>query len=148
MAALHFLLRHSRFGLQLRAISENPLAAKFLGINVSFITFSAFALASTIGGIAAFLIVGTDGQITPLFGLWATFKGLVAMMLGGMGSVIGAVVGGLLLGIVESQSVWYLGTEFRDLVAYLLLFLFLIVRPGGIMAQKTVLTQEAAFRRV
>lgn len=148
MAALHLLLHYTRFGLHLRAISENPLAARFMGINIPLITFAAFVLASTIGGIAGFLIIGADGQITPLFGLWATFKGLVAMMLGGMGSIIGAVVGGLLLGMVESHSVWYLGTEFRDLMAYLLLFLFLIVRPGGIMAQKTVLTQEAAFRRV
>jgi ABC-type branched-subunit amino acid transport system permease subunit len=85
-----------------------------------------------IGAIAGFLIAGTDQQVTPKFGLWATLKGLIAMMLGGLGSMPGAILGGLLLGVVEIQSLWYLGTDYRDLVAYLLLFLVLVLRPGGL----------------
>ena len=145
---LHVLLYRTRFGLALRALSENPLAARFMGINVQWIIFLAFALASALGGVAAYLIVGTDGQITPMFGLWATFKGLIAMMLGGMGSVPGAILGGLLLGVIETQSVWYLGTEFRDLTAYMVLFVFLVLRPGGLMGQHTVRREQAAYRRV
>ena len=145
---LHLLLYRTRFGLALRAVSENPLAARFMGINIGAVMFWAFAVASVLGGVAAYLIVSTDGQITPMFGLWATFKGLIAMMFGGMGSVPGAILGGLLLGVVESQSVWYLGTEYRDLATYLLLFLFLVLRPGGIMGQLAVLREQAAARRV
>ena len=148
MVLLHVLLYRTRFGLALRALSENPLAARFMGINVQWIIFLAFALASALGGVAAYLIVGTDGQITPMFGLWATFKGLIAMMLGGMGSVPGAILGGLLLGVIETQSVWYLGTEFRDLTAYMVLFGFLVLRPGGLMGQHTVRREQAAYRRV
>ena len=83
-----------------------------------------------------------------MFGLWASFKGLIAMLLGGMGSVPGAILGGLLLGVIETQSVWYLGTEFRDLTAYMVLFVFLVLRPGGLMGQHTVRREQAAYRRV
>jgi len=146
--AVHIVLYRTRFGLAVRAVSENGLAARFMGINVSRVMFWAFALASGIGGVAAYLIVGTDAQITPLFGLWATFKGMIAMMLGGMGSVPGAILGGLLLGVVEAQTVWYLGTEYRDLAAYFLLFLFLILRPGGLLNQVAAERDRAGLRRV
>ena len=145
---LHFCLYRTRFGLALRAVSENPRAAEFMGINIGTIMFGAFVAASAFGGVAAYLIISTDGQITPMFGLWATFKGLIAMMLGGMGSIPGAILGGLLLGVIESNSLWYLGAEFRDLSAYFVLFVFLVFRPGGIMGQLAVLREQAATRRV
>ena len=145
---LHWLLQRTRFGLAVRAVSEDPRAARFMGIDVSAVMFLAFAIASAFGGVAAYLIVAADGQITPLFGLWATFKGLIAMMLGGMGSIPGAILGGLLLGVVEAQSLWYLGAEYRDLSAYFLLFLFLVFRPGGLMGQLAVEREQAATRRV
>ena len=80
-----------------------------------------------------------------MFGMWATLKGLIAMMIGGLGSVPGAVVGGLLLGIVETHSQWYFGPQIRDLVAYVLLFAFLVVRPRGLLgrAPDTVMPQKA-----
>jgi len=145
---LHLLLYRTRFGLRIRAVAENPDAARYMGINIAAVTFLAFACASAIGGIAGYLIVAQDGQITPLFGLWATFKGLIAMMLGGMGSIPGAILGGLLLGVVEAQSIWYLGTEFRDLCAYALLFLFLVFRPGGMFGHALAERERLALRRV
>ena len=145
---LHGLLQHTRFGLALRAVSEYRRAALFMGINVNAVIFLSFVIASAFGGVAAFLVISTDGQITPLFGLWATFKGLIAMMLGGMGSIPGAILGGLLLGVVETQSTWYLGTEYRDLSAFFLLFLFLVFRPGGLLGQVTVEREQAATRRI
>lgn len=148
VAALHVVLTRTRFGLALRAVSENPTAAVYMGINTASIMVLAFALVSLIGGIAGFMILAADQQITPFFGLWATFKGLIAMMLGGMGSLPGAVLGGLLLGIVEAQTLWYLGSEFKDLSAYLLLFLILVIRPGGLLGQQILSREELAFRRV
>jgi branched-subunit amino acid ABC-type transport system permease component len=148
MIALHFLLYKTRFGLALRAVSENPLAARFMGVNIAAISFSAFLAASAFGGVSGYLIVAADAQITPMFGLWATFKGLIAMMLGGMGSIPGAILGGLLLGVIESNCLWYVGPEFRDLAAFTILFAFLAFRPGGIMGQVAVLREEAAARRV
>lgn len=148
VVGLYQLLYRTHFGLSVRAVSEDPVAARVAGVNVSRVIFLAFACASALGGVAGFLIVSSEQQITPLFGLWATFKGLIAMMLGGMGSVPGAVIGGLLLGIVEANALWYLGVEYRDLVAYFLLFAFLILRPGGLMGQRTVMAEDAAVARV
>jgi branched-subunit amino acid ABC-type transport system permease component len=132
MAALWWIIYRTRFGRAMRAVSNNIGAARMLGLNVHRIGFQAFLLASVIGGIAGYLIAVTQEQVTPFFGLWATLKGLIAMIIGGMGSIPGAIVGGLLLGIVEFQADWFLGAEYRELVAYLILFAFLIFRPGGI----------------
>lgn len=148
VAVVHTVLYRTRFGLSVRAVSENPLAARFMGINVDTVMFWAFALVSAIGGVTGFLILATDQQVTPYFGLWATFKGLIAMMLGGMGSLPGAILGGLLLGVVEAQSLWYLGNDYKDLSAYFLLFLILIIRPGGILGHALSERERAAFRRV
>jgi len=73
---------------------------------------------------------------------------LIAMMLGGMGSLPGAILGGLLLGVVEANAFWYGGPVIRDISAYLLLFMMLIVRPGGLVGQRIVAQQQAAYERV
>ncbi len=148
LALLHLFLFHTRPGLALRAVADNPLASAYMGINSSNILFLAFAVVSAIGGLAGFLILSADSQVTPYFGLWATFKGLIAMMLGGMGSLPGAILGGLLLGVVEANAFWYGGPVIRDISAYLLLFMMLIVRPGGLVGQRIVARQQAAYERV
>lgn len=145
---LHFMLYRTRFGLMVRAISEDPEAARYMGINLNAVLFWAFVFVSTIGGVSGYLILSTDQQITPLFGLWATFKGLVAMMLGGLGSLPGAILGGLLLGVVEAQSLWYLGNDYRDLTVYFLLLLVLVLRPGGLLGKDLVARRDQTFRRV
>jgi branched-chain amino acid transport system permease protein len=131
-AAVQLVLYRSRFGLALRAIIGNPTAAHLVGINVKTAVLGAFAAASALGGMAGYLVLATDQQITPMFGMWATMKGLIAMMIGGLGSIPGAVIGGLVLGVVEAHAQWYFGPQVRDLVAYLLLFVVLVVHPGGL----------------
>jgi branched-subunit amino acid ABC-type transport system permease component len=79
--------------------------------------------------LTGFLIVSSHEQVTPMLGMWSTLKGMLAMMLGGLGSLPGAVAGGLALGLIEAHSQWYLGPQFRDLLAYLLLFVLLALRP-------------------
>ena len=128
-ALLHGVLYGSRFGLAVRATIENPLAAGLSGIDPGRVFVLIFALASAIGGIGGFLIVATHGQVTPMLGMWSTLKGLLAMMLGGLGSLPGAVAGGLALGLIEAHSQWFLGPQLRDLVAYLLLFVLLAANP-------------------
>jgi branched-subunit amino acid ABC-type transport system permease component len=132
MLALWWIVFRTRFGRAMRAVSNNIEGARLLGLDVNRIGFQAFLLASIIGGVAGYLIAISQQQVTPHFGLWATIKGLIAMIIGGMGSIPGAIVGGLLLGIAEIQAGWFLGAEYRELVAYLLLFAFLIFRPGGL----------------
>jgi branched-chain amino acid transport system permease protein len=134
-AAVHLALYRTRFGLALRAIIGNPVAAHLVGIDVRRAVLLAFAGASAIGGAAGFLVLAVDQQVTPMFGMWATLKGLIAMMIGGLGSIPGAVVGGLLLGVVEAHSQWYFGPQIRDLVAYAVLFAFLVARPGGLLGR-------------
>ncbi len=135
-AGLYFVLQRTRFGRALRAITDNALAARLLGMGVGAMRMRAFALAAAVGGIAGLLIATTDQQVTPMLGMWATIKGLVAMMLGGLGSLRGAVAGGLLLGVVETHAQWYFGPQVRDLVAFLLLFACLAVRPSGLFGAR------------
>jgi branched-chain amino acid transport system permease protein len=142
---LQLLLYRSRFGLALRAIIGNPVAAHLVGINVGTAVLGAFAVASAIGGIAGYLVLATDQQITPMFGMWATIKGLIAMMLGGLGSVPGAILGGLVLGCLEAHSQSYFGPQIRDLSAYLLLFVCLVLRPGGLLGEAP--TRETTIDR-
>jgi branched-chain amino acid transport system permease protein len=78
-AGIQLLLYRTRVGLALRAIINNPVAAHLVGINVKASIMFAFALASAVGGIAGYLVLATDQQVTPMFGMWATFKGLIAM---------------------------------------------------------------------
>ena len=144
-AGVQLLLYRSRFGLALRAIINDPVAAHLVGINVRTAVMLAFALASAVGGIAGYLVLATDQQVTPMFGMWATFKGLIAMMIGGLGSIPGAIIGGLVLGIVEAQSQWYFGPQVRDLFAYVLLFACLVLRPGGLLGEPP--TREPALGR-
>jgi branched-subunit amino acid ABC-type transport system permease component len=125
---LWWILYRTRFGLAVRAVIEQPSAAALAGIDVPWVFVRVFALASLLGGAAGFLIVASHGQITPMLGMWATLKGLLAMMLGGLGSIPGAVLGGLALGLIEAHTQWYLGPQMRDLIAYLLLFVLLAAR--------------------
>jgi branched-chain amino acid transport system permease protein len=136
VASLQVLLYRTRFGLGLRLLADHPAAARAVGIPVRRLTIGAFVLASAIGGAAGFLLAGVDQQITPMAGMWSTMKGLVAMMLGGLGSIPGAIAGGLLLGIVEANGGWYLGPQLRDLLVYGLLFAFLVLRPQGLLGAR------------
>ena len=132
---LHRLLYRSRFGLAVRAVIDAPVAAQLAGIDVPRILLQVFLLASAIGGLAGYLVVSTHTQITPMLGMWSTLKGLLAMMIGGLGSLPGAIVGGIALGLVEAHSQWFLGPQARDLIAYLLLFVLLAWRPRWMTTQ-------------
>ncbi|MBI4595704.1 MAG: branched-chain amino acid ABC transporter permease [Candidatus Tectomicrobia bacterium] len=130
---LYWLIYKTRFGMAMRSLAENPVAATLLGVNMNRVSMVIFALTSALGGAIGFMISISTNQITPTFGLIATIKGFVVMILGGIGSVPGAIIGGLLLGVVEFQVLWYLGVDYRDMLAYSLLFVFLVFRPWGLM---------------
>lgn len=132
LIALHRLIYHSHFGLEMRALADNPEAARVAQVNTKRVAFLTFCLAATVGAVAGVLIAAADGQISPKFGLWATLKGLIAMMIGGLGSLRGALLGGLVLGVVEAQAQWYLGAAAREIIVYGLLFVCLILLPAGL----------------
>ena len=147
MVFLWWIVSRTSLGRSMRAVSNDVDAAKVLGLNVHSIGFKAFLLASTLGGCAGYLIAISQQQVTPYFGLWATIKGLIAMIIGGMGSIPGAILGGLILGIAEIQADWFLGSEFRELTAYFLLFAFLVLRPGGLFGRISGAGADASARR-
>jgi len=130
--ALQRMLYHSRFGLAVRAVIEQPIAARLAGIDPPGVFVRIFAVASALGAVAGYLIVASSEQVTPMLGMWSTMKGMLAMMLGGLGSLPGAIVGGLALGLIEAHSQWFFGPQIRDLTAYFLLFVLLALRPSGL----------------
>jgi branched-chain amino acid transport system permease protein len=132
MAALWLLVFRTRLGLATRAVSQQPVAAQLCGIGLRRVNAAVFVLTGMVGGVAGALIGSAVGNLSPLLALPLTVKGLVTAVLGGLGSIPGAIVGGLLLGVVEYEALYFFGIGYRDMVTYLLLFAFLVFRPGGL----------------
>ena len=119
-------LERSRAGLSWRAVSQHRTAAHLVGMPVARLQSLGFAAACALSGVAAFAVLSLDGQVTPMFGMWVLFKGLVAAMIGGLGSVRGVLWGGLLLGVVEAHAQSLLGAQGREFVTYAVLFAVLV----------------------
>jgi branched-chain amino acid transport system permease protein len=132
MVALWLLVFRTRLGLATRAVSQQPVAAQLCGIGLRRVNAAVFVLTGMVGGVAGALIGSAVGNLSPLLALPLTVKGLVTAVLGGLGSIPGAIVGGLLLGVVEYEALYFFGIGYRDMVTYLLLFAFLVFRPGGL----------------
>jgi branched-chain amino acid transport system permease protein len=138
---LNLFIQRSRTGRAIRTVAENPRAARLLGVNVERIIALSFFLSSALGGVAGVLYGLEFASIQPLMGRNIELKGLAVIILGGMGSIPGAVLGGLLLGLTESYTVELLGTRgsgLRDAAAFTVLFLILLLRPRGLLGQKAV----------
>jgi len=130
VAALFLFLKFSKLGTAIRAASQDRLAAMVVGIPVERIDWMTFALGTALAALGGAL-VGPLFLVFPLMGDVPMVKGLAGILLGGMGSVPGAVVGGLLIGVVESLSTLVLPTDYRDSVAFVVMVLILLVRPHG-----------------
>ncbi len=132
MVALHLFVMHTRYGIAMRATAENLEVAAILGINVNTVILVTFGVASALGGIAGVLVGLNFNAISPFMGVEMGIKGMAVMLIGGLGSIYGAMVGGLLLGIVEVLSVAYLVSSLRDAFAFGLMIVILIFRPRGL----------------
>lgn len=135
MAVLMVVMRRTQFGRALRAIAESPKAAWLLGINVEQLFLLTSFLAGGLGGVAGLLIGLYSNALYPLMGQPMLHKGIAVIILGGMGDIRGAMLGGLFLGFAEVLSVAYIGSTMRDAVAFGLLFLILLVRPQGLFGK-------------
>lgn len=135
MAVLLLLMKKTQMGRALRAIAESPKAAYLLGINVEGLFFFTSSLAAALGGVAGVLIGLYSNAVFPLMGESMLEKGIAVIILGGMGDMRGALIGGLFLGFAEVLSVAYIGSSMRDAVAFGLLFLILLVRPKGLFGR-------------
>jgi branched-chain amino acid transport system permease protein len=136
-ASLWFMFQRTWLGRAMRASSENPRAALLMGISPSNMSTIAFAMSGAMGGLAGALfapIASANYDSGLFFGL----KGFSAAVLGGLGSPTGAVLGGLLLGLIESFAAGYLSSSFKDALALALLILMLLLRPSGLLGSKEV----------
>lgn len=135
MVLLMVLLRRTRFGRAMRAVAESPKAAWLLGIDVERLFLTTSFAAGGLGGIAGVLIGLYSDALYPLMGEPMLQKGIAVVILGGLGSIPGAMLGGLFLGFSEVLSVAYVGSTMRDAVAFGLLFLVLLLRPQGLFGK-------------
>ena len=135
MVLLVVILQRTRLGKAVRAVAENPQTSYLLGINVEGIFRLVSFTAAALGGGAGVLIGLSFNAIYPFMGQTLLPKGVAVIILGGMGDVRGAMVGGLFLGVAEVMSVAYLSSDYRDAVAFGLLFLILLVRPSGLFGR-------------
>lgn len=133
--ALGLFLKYTRFGTAIRATSQSQEAAVVVGIPVRRVQWSSFAMGCMLAGIGGAL-VGPLFLVFPQMGDVPLIKGLAGILLGGMGSVPGAVIGGLVLGVTESVSTLYLPTDYRDSIAFMVMVLILLVRPQGLFGQR------------
>jgi branched-chain amino acid transport system permease protein len=136
MIALLALLYRTRLGLATRAVSQQPVAAQLCGIRVARVNAMTFIVTGVLGGIAGALIGASVGALSPLLTTPLTVKGLIVTVIGGLGSIPGAIVAGLLVGAFENVFQQFRGVTERDLYVMLLLFAFLVFRPGGLFAPK------------
>lgn len=135
--ALTLLIQRSWLGLAIRAVADAPLIASLLGVRVNAVSAQTVALASAFAGVAGVLLGLTIPAIDPYVGEHLQFKALAIVLFGGLGSMPGAIVGGLLLGLVEAIAAGYLATSYRDLFAVMTMVVILFFRPAGLLGQKS-----------
>ncbi len=132
MASLEFVVMRTRFGRAMRAVSFDTPAAALMGVPVDRVIQGTFVLGSALAAAAGILVGLSNPKIDPLMGLMPGLKAFVAAVLGGIGSVPGAMVGGLLLGVIETLVAGYLSSTYRDAIAFVVLVVILLYRPTGI----------------
>ena len=136
MGALLTVLYKTRLGLATRAVSQQAVAARLCGIRIGQVNATTFVITGLLGGLAGAMIGASVGTLSPLLVTPLTVKGLIVTVIGGLGSIPGAIIAGLLVGGFENVLQQFRGVTERDLYVMLLLFVFLVFRPGGIFAVK------------
>jgi branched-chain amino acid transport system permease protein len=137
MFALWLFIERTKLGRAMRATAENHETAALLGVNVNRVVLITFIVGSGMAGIAGVLVGLKDSSISPFMGLGVAVKGLIVMLLGGLGNVPGAMVAGLMLGMIEILSAAYIGSTERDFFSFLILILILLYRPTGLFGTRT-----------
>lgn len=144
MLGLWLLVDRTRLGRAMRAVAQNPNAARLMGVNVDAVISKTFVLGSMLGCLAGVMVSANYGQAHASMGFMLGLKAFAAAVLGGIGNLVGAMVGGLLLGLIESFGAGYigdftggfLGSQYQDVFAFLVLILVLVFRPSGLMGER------------
>jgi len=135
LVLLFFFMKKTRLGKAMRAVADNKKVAEIVGISTKKIYSWSFVIGSAIAGVAGILI-GLEQNLEPMMGTNLMIKGFTGAVIGGIGSVPGAVLGSFLLGTVENFGIWFLPSGYKDAIAFVILFIFLIFRPQGILGIK------------
>ena len=139
LVALRFIVQKTRVGMAMRAVSFNAQAAALMGVNVGSIISFTFALGSALAGAGGILFAMNYASIDPLMGVQTGLKAFVAAVLGGIGNLPGAALGGLIIGLLETFAGGIPGlSNYRDGIAFAILILILIVKPAGLLGKSTV----------
>lgn len=133
---LWLFVKKTKLGKAMRAVADDRIAASVVGINPERIILAAFAIGSALAG-AAGILISLETNITPTMGMNAILKGIIASIIGGIGSIPGAMFGGLFLGVAENLGIWKISAGWKDCIAFVILIVFLLLRPGGIMGVKS-----------
>tara|TARA_Y100000310_G_scaffold334233_1_gene413546 strand:- start:75829 stop:76710 length:882 start_codon:yes stop_codon:yes gene_type:complete len=133
---LFFFMKTTKLGKAMRAVADEKQVAATLGINVEKTTTKTFVISAILAGIAG-ILVGLEQNIEHNMGFAVILKGITASVVGGIGNVSAALLGGFLIGIVENVGIWYLPSGYKDGIAFVILILFLLLRPQGILGTRT-----------
>lgn len=136
MAALNLFIKFTRMGKAMRATAQNRKMALLVGVNVDHVISMTFIIGSSLAAVGGVLIASHMGQINFYIGFIAGLKAFTAAVLGGIGSIPGAMLGGLVLGWTESFATGYVSSDYEDVFAFLLLVLILIFRPAGLLGKQ------------
>ena len=134
--ALWLFVQRTKLGKAMRAVADDPVAASIVGINPEKVIMAVFFIGSALAG-AAGILISLETNIEPTIGFNAILKGIIASIIGGIGSIPGAVLGGYFLGLAENLGIWKIQSGWKDAIAFAILIVFLLFRPGGIMGIKT-----------
>ena len=136
MAGLVFFVNKTRTGKSMRAVSEDKAAAQLMGISVNRTISLTFAIGSALAAIAGVLLCSAYPTLTPTTGAMPGIKAFTAAVFGGIGSIPGALIGGILLGIIEIFAKAYISTQLSDAIVFAVLIVVLVVRPTGLLGKK------------
>lgn len=138
MIGLSFFINKSKTGLAIRVISLDKDTSGLMGVNVNRVVSITFALGSALGTISAIMMSAIYGAIYPSMGSLIGTKGFAAVVLGGAGSIPGAMLGGILIGVIESIAGTIFNAQIKDAVAFIVLILVLIIKPSGLLVKERI----------
>lgn len=136
MAGLSLFVQRTRIGTAMRAVAIDPIAARLMGIDVDRIIAIVFVIGPGLGGIAGVIVALYYGSFDFTLGWTFGLKAFIAAILGGIGNIPGAMLGGLLLGVVETLASGYISPQWKDVIAYAVLIVILIARPTGLLGER------------
>ncbi len=135
MLVLRFFVRKTRIGAAMRAVAQDKTMAALLGVNIDTIISVTFVIGSGLAAVAGLMVAMYYGLVNYFIGYIVGIKAFTAAVLGGIGSIRGAMAGGILLGLVESLGASYISSEYKDAYAFIILIIVLLIKPGGLFGR-------------